>query len=160
MPVKLFKVPALQSLNQPLFSMLPAKSLLDQSRNTRTNPCLHSRASRMQERWVMEFLMIQQPFKHSSTLLVLPILFFSLTVPVSPSLCHRIWPHTNSHIDVVTQTIKVPKNIRIVGEIWALIMAGGSSTWKDQNNPKPVLQVGEVGDSGSVEISDIIIETM
>lgn len=61
---------------------------------------------------------------------------------------------------VVTQTIKVPKNIRIVGEIWALIMAGGSSTWKDQNNPKPVLQIGQPGESGSVEISDIIIETM
>jgi len=61
---------------------------------------------------------------------------------------------------VVTKTIKVPKNIRIVGEIWALIMAGGSSTWQDQNNPKPVLQIGQPGESGSVEISDIMIETM
>lgn len=61
---------------------------------------------------------------------------------------------------VVTSTVKVPKNIRITGEIWPLIMAGGSSTWQDQNNPKPVFQVGEVGDVGSVEMSDLIFETL
>ncbi|OWP03326.1 1,3-beta glucanase [Marssonina coronariae] len=61
---------------------------------------------------------------------------------------------------VVTNTIKVPKNIRITGEIWPLIMAGGSSTFKDQNNPKPVFQVGQPGDVGTVEMSDIIFETL
>ncbi len=61
---------------------------------------------------------------------------------------------------VVTSTVKVPKDIRITGEIWPIIMAGGSSSFKDQANPKPVFQVGEVGDVGSVEISDIIFETL
>ncbi|KAH7360471.1 1,3-beta glucanase [Rhexocercosporidium sp. MPI-PUGE-AT-0058] len=61
---------------------------------------------------------------------------------------------------VVTSTVKVPKNIRITGEIWPLIMAGGSNTFKDQNNPKPVFQVGQVGDVGTVEMSDLMFETL
>lgn len=61
---------------------------------------------------------------------------------------------------VVTSTVKVPKNIRITGEIWPLIMAGGSTSFKDQTNPQPVFQVGQPGDTGSVEMSDLIFETL
>jgi glucan 1,3-beta-glucosidase len=61
---------------------------------------------------------------------------------------------------VVTNTVKVPKNIRITGEIWPIIMAGGTTNFQDQANPKPVFQVGQPGDSGSVEMSDIIFETL
>ncbi|KAL6804784.1 glycoside hydrolase family 55 protein [Trichoderma sp. SZMC 28013] len=60
---------------------------------------------------------------------------------------------------VVTDTIKVPKNIKIVGEVWALIMVGGSK-FKDINNPQVVWQVGQPGDVGNVEIQDIIFETL
>jgi hypothetical protein len=60
---------------------------------------------------------------------------------------------------VVTDTIKVPKNIKIVGEVWPLIMVGGTK-FKDQNNPKPVWQVGQPGDVGNVEIQDIMFETL
>lgn len=60
---------------------------------------------------------------------------------------------------LITNTIKVPKNIRITGEIWPIIMAGGTSSFKDQANPKPVFQVGQPGDVGSVEMSDLIFET-
>ncbi|TVY67484.1 Glucan 1,3-beta-glucosidase [Lachnellula suecica] len=59
---------------------------------------------------------------------------------------------------LITNTVTVPKNIRITGEIWPLIMAGGT-TFSDQTNPKPVFQVGQVGDTGSVEMSDLIFET-
>ena len=59
---------------------------------------------------------------------------------------------------IVTQTLNVPKNIRITGEIWPLILAQGSF-FGDQNNPKPLLRVGMAGDEGNVEISDIILET-
>jgi glucan 1,3-beta-glucosidase len=38
-------------------------------------------------------------------------------------------------------------------------MAGGTA-FKDQTNPKPVFQVGQAGDVGSVEISDLIFETL
>jgi hypothetical protein len=60
---------------------------------------------------------------------------------------------------LITDTIKVPKNIKITGEIWPLIMAGGDTTFKDQANPKPVFQVGQPGDTGAVEMSDLIFET-
>ncbi|CAG9998130.1 unnamed protein product [Clonostachys byssicola] len=61
---------------------------------------------------------------------------------------------------IISDTVKVPKNIKIVGEIWPLIMAGGAnSKFLDQANPKPMLQVGQPGDVGNVEISDLMIET-
>lgn len=60
---------------------------------------------------------------------------------------------------LVTSTVKVPANIKITGEIWPLIMAGGSSSWQDQSSPQPVFQVGQPGDSGAVEMSDLIFET-
>lgn len=59
---------------------------------------------------------------------------------------------------IVSSTITVPKNIKITGEIWPLIMASGA-TFSDQSKPAPVFQVGQPGDTGSVEISDLIFET-
>ena len=59
---------------------------------------------------------------------------------------------------LVTQPINVPKNIRMTGEIWPLIMIGGTA-FQDSNNPKAVFTVGNVGDVGKVEISDLIFET-
>lgn len=61
---------------------------------------------------------------------------------------------------VITNTVKVPKNVKIVGEIWPLILAGGSTNFKDQANPKPVFQVGQPGDVGNVEIQDLMFETL
>ncbi|KAK2616513.1 hypothetical protein QQS21_000556 [Conoideocrella luteorostrata] len=60
---------------------------------------------------------------------------------------------------VITNTVKVPKNVKVVGEIWPLILAGGNSNFKDMSNPKPVFQVGQAGDVGNVEMSDLIFET-
>jgi hypothetical protein len=60
---------------------------------------------------------------------------------------------------VITSTVKVPKDIRITGEIWPLIMAKGAA-FADQSNPTPVFQVGQPGDTGSVEMSDLIFETL
>ncbi|KAL7934996.1 glycoside hydrolase family 55 protein [Trichoderma chlorosporum] len=60
---------------------------------------------------------------------------------------------------VITDTIKVPKNIKIVGEIWPLIMVGGTK-FNNINNPQPVWQVGQPGDVGNVEIQDLIFETL
>lgn len=59
---------------------------------------------------------------------------------------------------VITSTVKVPKNIRITGEIWPLIMASGAA-FSDQTRPTPMFQVGQPGDEGRVEISDLIFET-
>jgi len=60
---------------------------------------------------------------------------------------------------IITKTVKVPKNIKITGEIWPLILAGGESSFKDQKNPNPVFQVGQPGDTGAVEMSDLIFGT-
>lgn len=60
---------------------------------------------------------------------------------------------------VISDTVKVPKNIKITGEIWPLIMVQGSS-FSDINNPKPAFQVGQAGDVGSVEITDLVFETI
>ena len=59
---------------------------------------------------------------------------------------------------LISSTVKVPANITITGEIWPLIMAAGPA-FSDQNNPAPVFQVGQPGDIGAVEMSDLIFET-
>ncbi|KAL8731246.1 MAG: hypothetical protein Q9181_004360, partial [Wetmoreana brouardii] len=59
---------------------------------------------------------------------------------------------------IVSSTIKVPKNIKITGENWPLIMASGAA-FLDQSKPTPVFQVGQPGDTGSVEMSDLIFQT-
>ena len=59
---------------------------------------------------------------------------------------------------VISQTVKVPKNIKITGEIWPLIMASGAA-FSDQTKPSPVFQVGQPGDTGAVEMSDLMFET-
>ena len=61
----------------------------------------------------------------------------------------------------ITSTVKVPSNIKIVGELWPLIMADGSAAaFSDASNPNPVFQVGQPGDTGAVEIQDLIFETL
>lgn len=60
---------------------------------------------------------------------------------------------------IVTKTIKVPKDIKITGEIWPMILAGGTTTFADQKNPQPVFQVGQPGDKGNVEMSDLVFGT-
>ncbi|KAG8528789.1 uncharacterized protein KY384_006477 [Bacidia gigantensis] len=59
---------------------------------------------------------------------------------------------------VVTKTVKVPKNIKITGEIWPIIMASGQ-TFSNAEKPVPVFQVGQPGDSGAVEMSDLVFST-
>ena len=59
---------------------------------------------------------------------------------------------------LIKDTVKVPSNIKITGEIWPLIMADGPS-FSDSSNPKPVFQIGQAGESGAVEMSDLIFET-
>ncbi|KAJ5490970.1 glucan endo-1-3-beta-glucosidase [Penicillium diatomitis] len=59
---------------------------------------------------------------------------------------------------VITSTLKVPKDIKITGEIWPMIMANGPK-FQDENNPVPAVQIGQKGDVGSVELSDLIITT-
>lgn len=58
----------------------------------------------------------------------------------------------------VSRTIYVPPNTYITGEAWSTIMSSGS-LFNDASNPKPVFQVGEPGEEGVVEISDLLLQT-
>ncbi|KAJ3225503.1 hypothetical protein HDU78_010638, partial [Chytriomyces hyalinus] len=59
---------------------------------------------------------------------------------------------------LVSRTILVPKGVRIVGEAWPIILAKGTA-FQNPAAPVPVFQVGNAGDVGSVEISDLMFET-
>ena len=62
---------------------------------------------------------------------------------------------------VISSTVNVPANIRIQGEIWPMIMAlGSASAFSDQTNSQPVFRVGQPGDVGAVEITELIFETL
>ena len=58
----------------------------------------------------------------------------------------------------VSDTIQIPADTRIVGEVWAVIMADGAA-FQDRHNPKPVWRVGNPGDVGCVELSDLLFQT-
>jgi glucan 1,3-beta-glucosidase len=55
----------------------------------------------------------------------------------------------------VTNTITIPTGTIIVGEVWTTVIGGGSN-FSDQNNPRAVIKVGNAGDKGVVEISDMV----
>jgi len=62
---------------------------------------------------------------------------------------------------VIRDTIKIPPNRRITGEIWPLIMVDGTApAFSDMQNPQPAWQVGQPGDVGKIEMSDLIFETL
>lgn len=60
---------------------------------------------------------------------------------------------------IVTSTIFIPAKSKIVGEAYPVIMSSGSF-FNNVNSPKPVVQVGNAGDSGVVEWSDMMVSTL
>ncbi|KAF2095560.1 pectin lyase-like protein [Rhizodiscina lignyota] len=56
---------------------------------------------------------------------------------------------------IVTDTIKIPPGSRIIGEALSAISASGD-TFKDANNPVPMVQLGQSGDQGVGQISDML----
>ncbi|EUC54837.1 Exo-beta-1,3-glucanase, partial [Rhizoctonia solani AG-3 Rhs1AP] len=58
----------------------------------------------------------------------------------------------------VTKTIKIPTGSIVVGEIWSTIIGGGAA-FANQASPTPVIQVGNPGEKGVVEISDMVFST-
>ncbi|KAI9888746.1 MAG: hypothetical protein M1814_006478 [Vezdaea aestivalis] len=61
---------------------------------------------------------------------------------------------------LIQSTLKVPAKIRIIGEMWPILLATGPF-FGDMANPKPVLQVGapDGTTAAAVELSDIILST-
>ncbi|EMC95018.1 glycoside hydrolase family 55 protein [Baudoinia panamericana UAMH 10762] len=61
---------------------------------------------------------------------------------------------------LIRNTINVPINIKMIGEIWPLFMIDGTAKiFKNQSNPQPAFRVGNPGDVGTVEMTEIIFET-
>ncbi|KIY71719.1 glycoside hydrolase family 55 protein [Cylindrobasidium torrendii FP15055 ss-10] len=60
---------------------------------------------------------------------------------------------------VVTDTVTIPAGTQMIGEVWT-VLAGKGSAFQDVENPKPVFKVGESGDKGLTEISNIIFQTI
>lgn len=62
---------------------------------------------------------------------------------------------------VISDTIQVPNNIKILGEIWPLFMVDGSSaTFNNIDSPQPAFRVGSPGDVGAVEMTELVFETL
>lgn len=59
---------------------------------------------------------------------------------------------------VVSDTIQIPVNTKVLGEVWSVIMASGSA-FQDVNNPKAVFSIGNPGDIGTAELSELIFQT-
>ena len=59
---------------------------------------------------------------------------------------------------LVSSTILIPAGSQIVGESYSVIMSSGD-TFADVSTPIPVVQIGNPGDSGSVQWSDMIVST-
>jgi hypothetical protein len=58
----------------------------------------------------------------------------------------------------VTSTLTVPGNSKIVGESYSVIMGSGAY-FSNLNAPQPVVRIGQPGDVGYVEWSDMIVST-
>ncbi|PYI31826.1 pectin lyase-like protein [Aspergillus indologenus CBS 114.80] len=56
---------------------------------------------------------------------------------------------------LVEDTVKVPVGSKIIGSGWSQIMGTGSA-FEDEENPKVMVQVGEEGDEGVIEITDML----
>ncbi|KAF8654106.1 hypothetical protein AX16_003639 [Volvariella volvacea WC 439] len=60
---------------------------------------------------------------------------------------------------IVTSTISVPPGTRMVGEAWSVI-SGSGPNFQDPENPQVMIKVGEEGDVGMVEITDMLFSTV
>lgn len=58
----------------------------------------------------------------------------------------------------VTNTLLIPPGSKLVGEAYSVIMSSGSN-FNNMNDPIPVVRVGNSGQSGQVEWSDMIVAT-
>ncbi|KAJ4131696.1 hypothetical protein NW768_005892 [Fusarium equiseti] len=60
---------------------------------------------------------------------------------------------------MVTDTVYIPPNAKIVGEALASIIMGTGQKFGDIGNPRPIVQVGHPGEVGQIEWSDTLVST-
>lgn len=59
---------------------------------------------------------------------------------------------------IVERTVQIPKDVKVLGELWSIVMARGAF-FGDMLNPRPMWRVGEPGELGTVEFVDLVFET-
>lgn len=59
----------------------------------------------------------------------------------------------------VTDTVEIHGGAKIIGEGLAAVIMGAGAKFSDIDNPYPVVQIGETGEVGMVEVSDLIVST-
>ncbi|KAF7557490.1 hypothetical protein G7046_g6044 [Stylonectria norvegica] len=67
--------------------------------------------------------------------------------------------YLDAGIYIVTDTIYIPPNTRIVGEALASVIMATGPNFQDMSNPRPVIQIGRPGELGYIEWSDTIVST-
>lgn len=61
---------------------------------------------------------------------------------------------------LIRDTIQIPNDVKIQGEIWPMFMIDGSSpVFANQFQPTPAFRVGNPGDIGTTEIVEMVFET-
>ncbi|KAF2771940.1 putative exo-beta-1,3-glucanase [Teratosphaeria nubilosa] len=60
---------------------------------------------------------------------------------------------------VISDTIQVPNNVKMQGEIWPLFMVTGDK-FQDQSNPQVAFRVGNPGDTGTTEMVEFVFESI
>ncbi|RVD89754.1 uncharacterized protein DFL_000747 [Arthrobotrys flagrans] len=61
-------------------------------------------------------------------------------------------------IYIITRTLKIHPGTIIIGEVWPKFLAAGAY-FTNPKNPHPVFQIGAPGQTGRVEIQDILVTT-
>lgn len=59
---------------------------------------------------------------------------------------------------LVTGTVRIPAGARITAEAYPIILSSGAY-FADASNPKPVVQIGQPGETGSIEWSNTVVST-
>ncbi|KAL3421768.1 hypothetical protein PVAG01_05924 [Phlyctema vagabunda] len=60
---------------------------------------------------------------------------------------------------MVTDTIRFPVGSRVIGQAWSQIMGTGTK-FEDANHPRAVVQMGNVGDVGILEVQDMLFTVL
>ncbi|CAO3598045.1 unnamed protein product [Absidia cylindrospora] len=59
---------------------------------------------------------------------------------------------------IISNTVTIPSGSRLTGELWSVLMANGN-VFQDMERPVPMVKVGNPGDQGTVEMSDLIFSS-
>ena len=66
--------------------------------------------------------------------------------------------YVDAGVYIFSDTITIPANTIVVGECWSQLMASGGS-FTDTSNPTPLVQIGNEGDEGTMQLQDLLFTT-